>query len=471
MWQTYINVDTLHNALILLDKYRERCKLLAGGTDLMLELEAGKHSDLDIILDISRVSGLDTIHLDTEGRLNLGALVTHGQCVGSKLLREAGFPLAQASLQVGSAQIRNRGTVVGNIVTGSPANDTIAPLMALNAQVEISSLRGTRTVALSEFYPAFRTTILQPDEMVTGISFNALRSNQRGVFKKFGLRKAQAIAVINLAIVLSFEQDMVTEARVAVGSAAPVVFRARDVEAYLLGKTLTDEVIRVAAEMVGQAASPIGDLRSTKEYRQHLIATLAEDALRELAAGTEQDGYPPEPVLLAGKKPMTAKPLEKSFTVCGDTAIDLTLNGRQKTIRGDTEKTLLHFLRENGQLTGSKDGCSEGECGACTVYLDGKAVLACLVPAGRAHQATVETIESIGSESNLHRVQQAFIDEGAVQCGYCTPGFIMSAVKLLEEAPHPTTDQIKQAIAGNLCRCTGYYKIISAIEKASKVEA
>jgi carbon-monoxide dehydrogenase medium subunit len=129
--------------------------------------------------------------------------------------------------------------------------------------------------------------------------------------------------------------------------------------------------------------------------------------------------------------------------------------------------TLLDALRDVAGLTGTKKGCAEGECGACTVWLDGAAVLACLTPAAQAHHASLVTIEGLTRDGRLHPLQQAFVEYAAVQCGYCTPGLIMAAARLLEECPHPSHEEARQAISGNLCRCTGYANVVEAIVRAN----
>jgi carbon-monoxide dehydrogenase medium subunit len=226
-------------------------------------------------------------------------------------------------------------------------------------------------------------------------------------------------------------------------------------------------VIARASELAVQAARPIDDLRGSAAYRRYMIGVMARRSLEALAKGTHQESFPTNPPLLAHGH--TLNPLDRSSQISGVEPIETIINGKKYRFTTGHEKTLLNLLREEGQLIGTKEGCAEGECGACTVFLDGAAVMSCLVPAPRAHGAEIVTVEGLAQNGNLHKVQQTFIEDAAVQCGYCTPGFLMSASKLLEEFPEPDREQIRQAITGNLCRCTGYYKILEAIENAAKV--
>ena len=147
--------------------------------------------------------------------------------------------------------------------------------------------------------------------------------------------------------------------------------------------------------------------------------------------------------------------------------IELTINGKKIKVETTTSTRLLDLIRDDLRLTGTKEGCGKGECGACTVIMNGELVASCLVLAPQADGAIITTIEGIGNGKKLHPIQEAFIETGAVQCGFCTPGMILAAKKLLEENPHPTEEEIKRGISGNLCRCTGYQKIIDAIKLAA----
>ena len=144
--------------------------------------------------------------------------------------------------------------------------------------------------------------------------------------------------------------------------------------------------------------------------------------------------------------------------------IEFILNGKETEVEVPPHWTLLQLVREKFGLTGTKEGCGIGECGACTVLLDGMPVNACLVLAPKVEGRRVETVEGLGSRDSLHPLQKSFIDHGAIQCGFCTPGILMSSKALLEKNSNPSREEIKEAISGHLCRCTGYHQIIEAIE-------
>jgi carbon-monoxide dehydrogenase medium subunit len=483
MWQTYLRPTTLEETLRLLREHAERARLVAGGTDVVVELSRGVRPT-ETLIDLTALRELRYVAEDGE-TLRLGALATHNDVIASPDCRARALPLAQACWEVGAPQIRTRATVAGNLVTASPANDTITPLVALDAEVALASAAGERVVPLRDFYLGFRQTALAADEMLREIRVPLLRPDQRGVFLKLGLRGAQAIAVINAAIVLTFDGVIVREATIALGSVAPTIVRATAAEAFLVGRTLDERTCAEAGRLCLESAAPIGDVRGSADYRRATLANLVAEGLRRLAAGAEAAGFPVSPPLLdTGGEREAPPPFEGTIIA--------TINGERRELPDARDKTLLDALREDAGLTGTKEGCAEGECGACTVWLDGQAVMSCLVPAPQAHGAAVTTIEGLAGSTNdevrstndgalltthdsrlttraLHPLQEAFIAHGAVQCGYCIPGMLMAGAKLLEEHPSPDLEQVRAALGGNVCRCTGYRKILDAVLSVGRV--
>ena len=205
-------------------------------------------------------------------------------------------------------------------------------------------------------------------------------------------------------------------------------------------------------------------MRGSATYRQATLARLVTLGLERIAGGKEAEGWMAEPILLessgnaadrADQSNSAAKPFSGT--------ISTRINGKAYELSGDAQrKTLLNALREDAGLTGTKEGCAEGECGACTVWLNGQAVMSCIVPAVQAHNASITTIEGLARGGELHPLQEAFVKCGAVQCGFCIPGMLMAGAKLLDEQPHPTLEQAQIALSGNICRCTGYRKILDA---------
>jgi len=463
VWNDYLIIRDLEELCNELDINPTGKKIIAGGTDLLLEMERRLRPDIHTLLDITRIQGLDRIWEDNEGFIHIGPLVTHNDIVHSELIRQKVYPLLQACWLIGSPQIRNAGTVAGNLITGSPANDTITPLMALNASLKLRSKYTERQISLKEFYKGVRKTIIQPNEVLVDIVFKSMAEDENGLYVKSALRRAQAISVVNACVIIKLNKGVVDKSIITMGAVAPTIIHAEKVENYLSGRIMDTRVIQKAADLVEEDINPISDIRGSDKYRIYVMKVILKKALEGILKGEVLNPVPENPILLVHDpiKPLTIHHWDGKKIVTN-------INNQEITIEKGLNKNLLSLIREQVGLTGTKEGCGEGECGACTVHLNGKAVMSCLVPAPRAHGSRIMTIEGLSDGDKHHPLQEAFVNYGAVQCGFCTPGFLMSADMLLSEQQTPDQDEIKQAITGNLCRCTGYYKIIQAIEAASR---
>jgi xanthine dehydrogenase small subunit len=261
---------TIEEAFRLLDNRPHAITVIAGGTDLMVLMNARKLNAREF-LDIWGVDELRGI-TDDGASLRIGSLTTYTQLIKSSLVQEYAPALVAASRTIGAVQIQNRGTIGGNIVNASPAGDSLPVLAAADAQIEVGSLRGKRQVPLNQFYTAYRQTVLQPDELVL----------------KVGTRRAQAISKVVLSARARSMGGRLESVRIGVGSVAPTVIRARDTEALLSGRPLTPVLIEQARREIAQEVSPITDLRSTEHYRRAVTANVLARLLHQLGgAGAE----------------------------------------------------------------------------------------------------------------------------------------------------------------------------------------
>ena len=235
-------------------------------------------------MDITRIPGLDEIKLEN-GTIRIGALVTHAQVAQSPLIREKALSLSEGASRLGSPQIRNLGTVTGNIVSGQPGADTTIPLLALDAKVKVKSKQGERTVSLTEFFlDTGKTLVDSTREMVTEIIFSPLAEDESSISLRLARRKALALPILTVSVVVSadLKQKKFNRVRIALGPVAPIPFRPREAEQMLASASIADGVIKGAARKAAQEASPRTSLlRGSEAYRREIIANLVERGIRK----------------------------------------------------------------------------------------------------------------------------------------------------------------------------------------------
>lgn len=258
------------------------CTPIAGGTDLLVKIKQ-KMLAPQQVMDLTGLKELSQIK-ETGDRLCIGALATHTEIMENPLVQKYAPLLVEGCNTIGSPQIRNRGTIGGNIITASPAADTVPPLVCLNARVILSSTGGQREMSLEDFITGPGETQLAQDELLVKIVIDKMKPEEKYVYRKLGQRKALAISIASLALRLEIDESKrCTKAAVAFGAVSPVIKRATNLENYLSGQVLTDEVIQEVVEMAKQSCDPITDIRASKEYRKNMCGSLLWESLLHIA--------------------------------------------------------------------------------------------------------------------------------------------------------------------------------------------
>jgi CO/xanthine dehydrogenase FAD-binding subunit len=284
----YITPASLDAALEVSARNAPHVKLLAGGTDLLVELKHSANGP-KYVVDLGRVPELKGIE-ETSAGLRIGAMVTHTEIMESQLIAQHAPAMIAAAVTIGAVQTRNMGTIGGNLVTCVPSLDSGPVLVALDALVTVAGAQGKRQMPITEFFVGPRKTALAPDEILVDILIPAVMLGRPASFRKFGLRKGQALALVNAAASVLVEDGRIADARIALGAVSPTVIRAMQAEAIVTGKNVGDTTaLREAAEMAVTEARPIDDFRASAAYRRELIAVgtfrVLEEALARATAG------------------------------------------------------------------------------------------------------------------------------------------------------------------------------------------
>ena len=427
---------------------------LAGGTRLL-----ASPVEVPNVLDLS---ALDLMGIEAEeGDLVLGSMATLQDVIDSPLTYAATASLLPAACRAQSVSrmVRGMATLGGESVQGDPDSEVVAALLALNAVYVIA-----RPAEVRES-PALRFLKGPAEDLAGGGIVRSILipgSPHGAAFERAALMTGASPLVAVVATV-TFAGENCIRARIALTGLTTRPARVLEAEAQVERTTGGEAALKRAVEQVVTRAPFRSDAHASAAYRREAAGALTRRALRRAVERARQPADRTLPRLRPAL-PHRA-PIALPYFTSG--RIEITVNGRPLRAEAEARTSLLDYLRGEG-LLGAKTGCDTGACGACAVLLDGRPVNACLTLAVRAQGRSVQTVEGLGSPEALHRVQAAFVAEGAVQCGFCTPAMLLSAKALLDAVPDPTEAEARDALAGCLCRCTGYAKPVRAVLAAAR---
>ena len=432
---------TIEEAVALLERHGDEAKVLSGGQSLLplLKLRLG---DAGHLVDIGRIPGLAGI-TEADGYLRIGGATREADLERSDLIRENYPILLDTAAVIADPLVRNRATVGGNLAHGDPANDHPATMLALEAEVVARGPDGERTIPITRFFTGLFATALAPAEILTEIRIPIPPPRSGGAYVKLERKVGDFATAAAAAQVTLGGQGEITRIGIGLTNAGPTPIKATAAEAYLLGRRPDAEAVAEAARLAADATSPSADRRGSVEYKRDMARVLT-------GPGDQQGGA-------AGGRAVGMATHD----------VRITVNGAPQAAAVESRLLLVHWLRDVLRLTGTHIGCDTTHCGACTVLLDGEPVKSCTVLAVQADGREVMTVEGLEQDGSLHPLQEGFHQEHGLQCGFCTPGMLMTGSALLQRTPNPSEAEIRQAISGNLCRCTGYVNIVKSIEYAA----
>lgn len=469
---------SVDHAIRLLQEHPQ-AQIIAGGSDVLVQMREGKRAGAELV-SIYGLDELRGVSMEEDGTIRIGPLTSFSHITRDPLIRKYIGVLGEAVDMVGGPQIRNIGTIGGNTCNGVTSADSASTLFAWDAVIELTGPECVRRIPIRDFYIRAGKVDLRPAEIQTGILIRRESyEGYQGHYIKYAMRNAMDIATLGCSVnvKLSDDRKTFTDIRIAYGVAGPVPMRAVHAEAAGRGLPVTEDSIEKISSTVLEDVTPRDSWRASKAFREHISKVLCKRALAEAVkraeSGTEQET----------DQEREADIRDGNIRGCADNSGDnriQTGNSQYKLIRCringvdretvvDVRASLTDMLRNDYSLTSVKKGCEVGECGACNVIIDGECYNSCIYLAAWADGKEIRTLEGLmGPNGELSDIQQAFIDEAAVQCGFCTPGVIMSAVEILESGKEYTRDELRKMLSGHLCRCTGYENILNAVEKTMK---
>ena len=476
---------SVDDAVRLLQEYPQ-AQVIAGGSDVLVQMREGKRAGAELV----SIYGLDELRgvtIEEDGTIRIGSLTSFSHITKDPIIQKYINVLGEAVDMVGGPQIRNIGTIGGNTCNGVTSADSASTLFAWDAVIELTGPDGIRRIPIKAFYIKAGKVDLRPGEIQTAILIpREAYEGYEGHYIKYAMRNAMDIATLGCSVnvKLSDDKKTFTDIRIAYGVAGPVPMRAVHAETAGRGLEVTEENIGKIGDAVLEDVTPRDSWRASKAFREHISKLLCKRALREAvrrAGGMTVEQAP------AVSNSRTVETLEKKEqtdvssgasrnTIMTDSEsgkqyklVRCRINGVERETMVDVRASLTDMLRNDYSLTSVKKGCEVGECGACNVMIDGECYNSCIYLAVWADGKEIRTVEGLmGPNGELSDIQQAFIDEAAVQCGFCTPGVIMSAVEILESGKEYTRDELRKLLSGHLCRCTGYENILNAVEKTMK---